>query len=271
MKTLKNGDFFGIKKKEYKIKGITVVNSAFQNYADCPWHYHENAHFAFTTKGSLTEFHKNRRIDLSVGCLMYNHSQDPHCNSNYSENVAALHIDIDKGWFDHFGFNHLQIEGVHLISDPLIKRNMFHIYKEVCIFDDASPIAIEALIVQSINLMVCNIRTGKESKPAWVNRLKDLLYLKCSEQLTLASVASELNIHPVYLCQQFPFFFKCHFEEYIRLLRIEKAMRVMLTCKETNLTGIAYECGFADQSHFTRSFKEVVGVTPLRFRKYISG
>ena len=106
--------------------------------------------------------------------------------------------------------------------------------------------------------------------PRWQNQLTELLHTKCSEQLSLGYVAAELDIHPVYLCQQFPLFFNCTFGEYIRKLRIEKAVKYMLDQEEISLTEIGYNCGFADQSHFIRTFKKNVGVTPLRFKKYLS-
>jgi AraC family transcriptional regulator len=33
------------------------------------------------------------------------------------------------------------------------------------------------------------------------------------------------------------------------------------------LTEIAFECGFADQSHFIRSFRSYYGMTPLEYRR----
>ncbi|MEM6376456.1 MAG: helix-turn-helix domain-containing protein [Pseudomonadota bacterium] len=33
------------------------------------------------------------------------------------------------------------------------------------------------------------------------------------------------------------------------------------------MTQIAYECGFADSSHFSRWFKERFGETPRRYRQ----
>ena len=32
------------------------------------------------------------------------------------------------------------------------------------------------------------------------------------------------------------------------------------------LADVAYEVGFADQAHFTRTFKAVLGLTPARYR-----
>lgn len=270
MQTLQKGKFFGISKEQFSIEGLTTVNSSFHNYSHCPWHYHNNAHFAFTTKGTLTETHRSKKITLSPGCLMYNHSQEPHCNSNYSANVSALHIDIEQSWFNKYNIRYSQFEGIYLLENPLLKHIFFKVFKEVNELDAASPITIEALLLQAINLMLPSQLPKALSKSRWVNQLTELLHSKCSEQLSLGYVAAELSIHPVYLCQQFPLFFNCTFGEYIRKLRVEEAVKYLLGREELSLTEISYNCGFADQSHFIRIFKKNVGVTPLKFRKYLS-
>ncbi|MFI5203321.1 MAG: tetratricopeptide repeat protein [Flavobacteriales bacterium] len=52
----------------------------------------------------------------------------------------------------------------------------------------------------------------------------------------------------------------------IKLVRIEKA-KDMLKAHDGNITEIAYACGFASQSYFTRTFSEIVGVPPSVFQK----
>ena len=136
-------------------------------------------------------------------------------------------------------------------------------------FDTASPIAIESLLIQAIEIMVFSKKTKEGNKPAWVHKLKDLLHSGCTEKLSLTAAAAELNIHPVYLCQQFPLFFNCSLGDYTRMLRVEKAVEYMLKRDDMSLTEITYHCGFADQSHFIRTFKNKVGVTPFNFRKYL--
>ena len=269
MKTLQKGKFFGVSKEQYKFSGLTIVNSSFYNFSHCPWHYHTNAHFAFTLRGKLTETHRDRKIDLSAGSLVYNHSQDPHWNHDYSENVAALHIDIDKDWFKKNEVDHRTIEGVHLLNNPVIKQVFYQLFSEISNFDTASPIAIESLMIGAINKMT-GAQSTESTRPRWTSRLTDLLQEKCTEQLSLGIVAAELGIHPVYLSQQFPHWFNCNFGEYIRKLRVEKAVTQMMSCKDHSLTKIGYDCGFADQSHFIRTFKQRIGVTPLAFRKYFS-
>jgi AraC-like DNA-binding protein len=38
-----------------------------------------------------------------------------------------------------------------------------------------------------------------------------------------------------------------------------------------SLAGVAADCGFLDQSHFTRTFKKLVGATPGGFRPALLG
>jgi len=39
-----------------------------------------------------------------------------------------------------------------------------------------------------------------------------------------------------------------------------------MSCSKESLSNIADACGFATQSHFTTSFRKLVGVTPLAWR-----
>ena len=55
----------------------------------------------------------------------------------------------------------------------------------------------------------------------------------------------------------------CH---YIRRRRIERAQQLMLLSKEP-LSQIALACGFADQAHYCRVFRGVVGLRPSEWRR----
>lgn len=53
---------------------------------------------------------------------------------------------------------------------------------------------------------------------------------------------------------------------YIMHMRLEKGKR-LLSLSEKNIGDIAYECGFADTSHFGRIFKQTYNMTPSQYRK----
>ncbi len=52
---------------------------------------------------------------------------------------------------------------------------------------------------------------------------------------------------------------------YLIRRQIDRA-RLLLGRRGQPLKAIAQDCGFADQSHFCRTFRRIVGVTPARFR-----
>ena len=55
--------------------------------------------------------------------------------------------------------------------------------------------------------------------------------------------------------------------EYQLQRRIERARQLLRTRPSLTVAAIAVELGFADESHFRRHFKRVVGLTPGRFRQ----
>ncbi|PAW60466.1 MAG: hypothetical protein B9S36_07985 [Verrucomicrobiia bacterium Tous-C2TDCM] len=55
-------------------------------------------------------------------------------------------------------------------------------------------------------------------------------------------------------------------QQYLKRLRLQIASRRLVATKE-GLAEIAAACGFADQSHFTREFRRLTGMTPGRYRE----
>jgi hypothetical protein len=53
---------------------------------------------------------------------------------------------------------------------------------------------------------------------------------------------------------------------YVAARRVEPA-KLMVTSTRETLTQIALVCGLADQSHFKRSFRRVVGMSPALWRR----
>jgi YesN/AraC family two-component response regulator len=86
----------------------------------------------------------------------------------------------------------------------------------------------------------------------------------------LKQLSKDLDINPAYLSREFSKYFNdLSFGDYIRKLRIEKAIEYLNT-SNFSLTKIAYLTGFSDQSHFTRIFKKHTGQNPSIYRKKLS-
>lgn len=100
----------------------------------------------------------------------------------------------------------------------------------------------------------------------WLKRIQDYLAAHCTEPLRLDTLCAEANLSRYHLIRSFKT--ATGMTPHARLLdlRINLA-RDMLKNTRLPFAEIALQTGFADQSHFIRSFKERVAVTPGQYRQ----
>jgi YesN/AraC family two-component response regulator len=86
------------------------------------------------------------------------------------------------------------------------------------------------------------------------------------QNITLSSVAKEFYISPFYLSKLFKQTTNFTFVEYLNSIRIKNSKELL---KNTNykIIDIAEKVGFSNNTHFTRVFKIIVGMSPMKFRK----
>jgi len=105
--------------------------------------------------------------------------------------------------------------------------------------------------------------------PEWAKELKAIIQdqIDTNLNLSLKGISEILQVHPAYLSREFSRYFEdLSFGDYIRKLRIDKAIQLLSTTTHS-FTEIAYLTGFSDQSHFTRVFKKVTGKSPSIYKK----
>ncbi|KQS26559.1 chromate resistance protein ChrB domain-containing protein [Dyadobacter sp. Leaf189] len=126
----------------------------------------------------------------------------------------------------------------------------------------------EKLLLEIFNTYMLE-KTGTEKAPVWARQLKEIIQdqIDTNLNLSLKEVAAGLDMNPSYVSREFSKYFSdMSFGEYIRKQRIEKAIELLGSTKNS-LAEIAYLTGFSDQSHFNRIFKLHTGQNPSAFRK----
>ena len=125
-------------------------------------------------------------------------------------------------------------------------------------------LAFEAPVLEMI-AAITGFQRFEKSVPRWFSRVKERLHDGFREPLRMCDLAHEAGIHPVHLARVFRQIERRTPGEYQQQLQVRAASE-LLRDPEWSLAAIAAECGFADQSHFTRVFRRLAGTTPARFR-----
>jgi AraC family transcriptional regulator len=85
-------------------------------------------------------------------------------------------------------------------------------------------------------------------------------------ELTLDHLAGVAHLSPYHFARLFKNSTGLPPHQYVIARRVERAKDLLRGKDRFPLVDIAAEVGFSSQSHFTRHFKRLVGVTPKHFR-----
>lgn len=97
-----------------------------------------------------------------------------------------------------------------------------------------------------------------------VERARAYLEQHPTQPVTLMEMGAIVGVTPAHLVRSFSRVVGLPPQSYHAQVRLARARRLLAEGKPA--TWVAYECGFADQSHLSRRFKECHGVTPGVFQ-----
>lgn len=91
-------------------------------------------------------------------------------------------------------------------------------------------------------------------------------HIYAPEQLKAEKIASQFNISPTYISEYFRKLTGESLQQYIINYKI-KLVETRLQYSNLRINEIAFELGFSDESHLTKTFKKQKGMSPSDFRK----
>jgi AraC family transcriptional regulator len=224
-------------------------------------HGHADAHFMLVTSG---RYETAARPDSSSGetLLIFNPAGTYH-RDRLLGGGAFFTITIPHRCWQSFDTRRAPPAPVQLAS-PHAQMLARRALRELGDWSFDSAALAEALCWELAGL-VAAADIGRPS-PQWLARACEYLHAHYADSVDLRGLSRELGIHPVHLTRTFRTFLRCTPGEYLRARRLDKSAQ-MLTEGRHPLAQIAFETGFADQSHLNRHFGRAYGVSPGRYRK----
>lgn len=108
----------------------------------------------------------------------------------------------------------------------------------------------------------------KKGKP--IEDAKRYIREHFAEQISLEEIAERTQFSPAYFSKLFKAQVSVGFNEYLTQVRIEEAKRLLLESNHS-MKEIAHLVGYADDKHFLKTFKKMVGISPKDYRKLYAG
>jgi AraC family transcriptional regulator len=107
--------------------------------------------------------------------------------------------------------------------------------------------------------------SGAVLMPAQRKRVIELIETRLAENISLDELADAAGMSPFHFARRFKADFGIAPYAYVIRARVSKAQE-MLRHRKVAQKVIALECGFSDQSHFCRTFRKIVGISPTDYQ-----
>lgn len=218
-------------------------------------HAHARASLCLVVAGEFQEHSSGGRITHRADDVIFRPAGGWHSDEFSDRGARCFNVELSTELVT-------EARGAELGNRSVVGQLLRKMRRELRDGSDA-PLVLEGLLYQIVGEAFQ--RMPHEHTPRWIREVEHILHRRFSERLTVRSIATEVGVHPVHLARAFRVARGTTIAGSLLARRIEEARR-LLERSSLPLVEVALEAGFADQSHFTKSFRRVVGVTPMRYR-----
>jgi AraC family transcriptional regulator len=232
-----------------------------------PKHVHTYAYLDVALQGASSDIDERKTRVSQQHWLRFHPAGEAHATCIHACGARLFSIHLTHTWLERVQPYLGRLDSPRDLNGGLPAWLAVRLYDEFRTMDAASPLAIEGLVLEFLaEVSRCSDGVAERRPTRWLCEARDLLHAHFTESLSVDELAASVGIHPHHLTRAFREQYGCTLGEYLRKLRIEHAQR-QLTTSDAPLAKIAVEAGFADQSHFSKTFKRETGMTPTEFRR----
>lgn len=244
------------------VQGIKITHS-FQR------HIHQDFCIGMIEEGQRVCLHKGSKNLVNAGKIMIVNPGEAHtCESlgEHSYQMICCPISLLRLVLSQLSDKHQD----NLFFPDLIidDQELFQFLLHLCsiLIESESTLEKESILLSTLVQLI--IRHGREcSSLSALGDKREII--KLVKEYIENNFADDLSLEQLsYLAKLSPFHFLRIFSKEVGVsphvyhteIKIKQAKKLLL--RGNSIVQVAYDVGFVDQSHFTRAFKKIVGVTP---------
>jgi AraC family transcriptional regulator len=265
MRPIDSPTTFGRTLLSHEAIGFRLTRAVYASGAKVSAHDHQNHSWTALLAGRFEERFRTTSISCEPGSLLGKPAHATHSNGYGPDGATILVVEVTERADTVQPYVAQLFSGVTFLPPSVSGRIVRRLQASL-----ESQSAGRELILQSALLDMAGTLVGARAtrfrNQRWLDRVADRLRAEFAQPPHLDDLARDAGVHPVYLCAAFRSRFQCSPGEFVRRIRLNAARRLVETTTDS-VSSIAFQCGYADQSHLTRQFSAAFGCSPRRHRK----
>jgi AraC family transcriptional regulator len=263
---LHGGEFYSPVKASLRTEDVLLSELRQPCSRAVPRHQHELAYVTLVLKGDYLEGDRGKLDTLQPFNAVFNPSGVQHATVIGPAGASFFTIELRD--------QHLRQLGARLPLQTKFDRGAgAMLWPALRLYSDfkrqtADPLVIESHVLELLGA-VAEFASEEKNSPRWLGHVKERMQEEFREPLRMRDLAKDARVHPVHLARAFRAHEGRTPGDYLQRLRVRAACH-LLRDRDYPLAIIAAECGFADQSHFTRVFRKFTETTPAQFRRTLA-
>ena len=246
-------------RRTLQLPGYTLVETAYDPGERLARHAHEEPNLCLVLGGSFDE-----RVDALdrtcvVGQLIVRAPGEVHSQHFLTAGAHCFTVEPSpSGNEEPIGvIRQSEVRFGRVVVDAMRLYDQFRRPRGV------SATSLEEL---AIELLATATRSRPVSwSPRVVRRARELIHAESHGRVSVAGLASRLDVHRVHLSRAFRQAMGCTISHYIRQVRVHRACEA-LRDPSLSASTVAASVGFSDESHMIRCFREAMACTPGTYR-----
>jgi len=238
-----------------------------------PRHWHDELHLCAYTAGAGYLRCRGATHLAAAGDLILTPPSEVHDNwvpDGQTVSFLSLYIDdrtLERAIYGVTGRANARPDLSQMFRDEKrLKQQFLRMY--FAMETRTSQLEAEALFLELVELLLnpgadTAVHRYTSSESVRVQRTRDYIAERSTESISLAKLGRLADLSPFHLHRLFSQQTGVPPHAYQTLLRINRAKKLLRSGRA--LSDVAASTGFADQSHFTRHFRRIVGVPPGRY------
>jgi AraC-like DNA-binding protein/mannose-6-phosphate isomerase-like protein (cupin superfamily) len=250
-------------------------------------HWHEHMQFYYFVEGSAFQICNAHKFVVNPKDFVVINSNELHYTESLSENLSCYVMKVDFPFLYSNQIDSCQVKFIAPMSNNYITfKNLIrddeqicncieNIIKEYYSKNIGFELAVKSDLYMLIVLLLRNYVDGYLTKKEFDIRVKNITRMdqvfeyidhNLSQKITIHELASVANISDYHFCKLYKKITGKTPMDYINSLRINRAV-ILLSEGNSNITEIAFACGFCDSNYFSRIFKKYKGVAPNKYNR----